>query len=161
MTRTFLQILLLLVATNGAPVLAAYFMGRRGDLPVDFGKRLGDGRALFGSSKTWRGLLAATLAACLLSMLLGYSPLFGLTFGALAMAGDLLSSFVKRRSGLEPSDQSLGWDQLPESLLPSLYAVAVLDLPWWHAVLLPIAFMLVEILISKPLFKLHIRKRPY
>ena len=61
MTRTFLQILLLLVATNGAPVLAAYFMGRRGDLPVDFGKRLGDGRALFGSSKTWRGLLAATL----------------------------------------------------------------------------------------------------
>ena len=103
----------------------------------------------------------AALYACLLSMLLGYSPLFGLTFGALAMAGDLVSSFVKRRRGLEPSDQSLGWDQLPESLLPSLYAVAVLDLPWWYAVSLPIAFMLVEILISKPLFRLHIRKRPY
>ena len=161
MIRTFLQLLLLLVATNGAPVLAAYFLRRRGDLPVDLGKRLGDDHALFGSSKTWRGLLAATLTACLLSVLLGYSLVFGLTFGALAMAGDLLSSFIKRRIGLAPSDQSLGWDQLPESFLPSLYAVAVLDLPWWYAVALPIAFMLVEIVISKPLFRLHIRKRPY
>jgi hypothetical protein len=36
------------------------------------------------------------------------------------MAGDLLSSFVKRRLNLPPSSRATGLDQIPESLLPAL-----------------------------------------
>lgn len=161
MTGTSLEILLLLVAANSAPVLAEYLLGSRGAAPVDMGLRLPDGRPLFGRSKTWRGLLAAVMASCLLSSVLGYGCGFGLAFGTAAMAGDLVSSFTKRRLGRESSTKSTGLDQLPESFLPCVYAVYALDLSWWYAALLPIAFMLLEIIASRPLYKLHIRKRPY
>lgn len=122
---------------------------------------MGDGRALLGNSKTWRGLIAALAVACVVAVLAGFSFEFGLVFGLLTMTGDLLSSFVKRRKGLAPSDQCLGVDQLPESLLPSVYSVAVLGLQWWWVIVLPLTFMLLELFISRPLYWLKIRKRPY
>ena len=127
----FVKILFMLLAINGAPVLVARVFESRGDMPVDLGRLLRDSEPLFGSSKTWRGLASALVVSCLLSVLFGYGLWFGLVFGVLVMAGDLLSSFVKRRRGLKPGDRSSGWDQLPESLLPSVYAVFVLGLPWW------------------------------
>jgi len=161
MIETFLQTLILLLATNGAPVLAAFIFRSYGALPVDLGKKLQDGYPVFGSSKTWRGLTSALFASCILSMLFGYGAWFGLVFGTLAMTGDLISSFVKRRRGLQASDRSPGLDQLPESIIPSIYALVVLGLEWWWAILLPLSFMLIQILISKPLYWFKIRKRPY
>lgn len=161
MLASAFNIILLLVVVNGAPILAARAFGSRGQLPVDLGRLLADGHPLFGSSKTWRGLVAAALAGALCAPLLGFSPSFGLLFAALAMAGDLFSSFCKRRRGLAPSDQSLGLDQLPESFLPVLYAVPVTGLPWWWLFLLPALFMVLELLVSRPLYWLKIRKRPY
>jgi CDP-diglyceride synthetase len=161
MTRTFIELLVMLIAINGAPVLAAYFLGATASRPIDGGQRLPDGRPLFGDSKTWRGVAAAVTLSCVLSLLFNYGFVFGLLFGALVMTGDLISSFIKRRMGLAPSDQSLGLDQLPESFLPSLYATFHLGVAWWWALLWSGSFLLIEILISRPLFRLHIRKRPY
>ena len=93
--------------------------------------------------------------------MLGYGWGFGAVFGLLAMTGDLASSFIKRRMGMPPSDKCTGLDQLPEALLPSLYAAWVLGLAWWSTLLLPLVFMLFDMLISRPLYKLRIRKRPY
>ena len=59
MWNAILDILVLLVVVNGAPIIAARLFGSRYDAPVDLGARLPDGRPLFGSSKTWRGLAAA------------------------------------------------------------------------------------------------------
>ncbi len=161
MGLAFVQLLLLLLAVNGAPILARNFLGSRGDLAVDFGRQLPDGYPIFGSSKTWRGIAAAIVTSCALSLLFGYGAVFGIGFGALVMVGDLASSFIKRRRGLAPSEQSLGWDQLPESLLPVTYSVFALDVNGWFVLALPAAFMLIEIVISRPLFILKIRKRPY
>ena len=161
MIRTFIEILAMLVAVNGAPVLVAYFLGARANRPVDGGWRLTDGRPLLGDSKTWPGFVAAICTSCVLALLLGYGLKFGLVFGVLVMAGDLASSFIKRRMGLASSDPSRGLDQLPESFLPSLYATYHLDIAWWWSLVWAAAFMLVEIIISLPLFLLHIRKRPY
>ena len=86
---------------------------------------------------------------------------FSLVFASLTMSGDLLSSFLKRRGGLNPSDQCLGLDQLPEAVLPCIYAVASTGLQWWWVLLLPLLFMLLELLVSRPLYQLKIRKRPY
>ena len=161
MLGIMLEVLVMLLATNGAPVLAARLCQSRGELPLDLGKRLADGYPLFGSSKTWRGLLAALVSSCVLSVLFGHGIGFGLAFGALVMAGDLLSSFVKRRIGLEPGDRCIGWDQVPESLLPSIFAVVVLGGQWWWAILLSLTFTLIQMLVSRPLYFLHIRKKPY
>jgi len=155
------EILFMLLASNAAPILVAWLFRSAGDLPLDLGHHLADGRPLFGSSKTWRGLVASLVVACVLSAALGFGYHFGLVFGALVMTGDLFSSFVKRRRGLAPGDQSLGLDQLPESVAPTLYAVAVTGIPWWWVILLPLAFMLLELVVSRPLYWLKIRKRPY
>jgi CDP-2,3-bis-(O-geranylgeranyl)-sn-glycerol synthase len=161
MLKNLLQILLMLLATNGAPILVARLLRSRWDLAMDMGKKLSDGQPLFGSSKTWRGFFAALGTASLLSVVLGHGIWFGLMFGVLVMIGDLISSFVKRRRGLKPSDQSMGWDQLPEALIPSLYAVLTLGYSWWLAIPLTLGFMLIGVLVSKPLFHIKIRKRPY
>lgn len=161
MGNAILDILVLLVVVNGAPIIAARVFGTRIDAPVDLGAHLPDGRPLFGSSKTWRGLTAAALSCAAAAPILGYTIGFGLGFAALAMSGDLISSFVKRRLGLNPSDQCIGVDQIPEALLPSIYAVAILGLAWWLVILVPLLFMALELLVSRPLYRLKIRKRPY
>ncbi|NIV75950.1 MAG: CDP-archaeol synthase, partial [Gammaproteobacteria bacterium] len=88
-------------------------------MPVDFHVVWRDGRVLLGPGKTWRGIAAAIVAATLVSPLLGWSPLYGGLFGALAMLGDLLSSYCKRRLGVASGDRIVGFDQLLEALLPS------------------------------------------
>jgi hypothetical protein len=161
MTDVFLHILVLLVATNGAPVIVALVCGTHGALPLDLGRQCADDQPVFGAAKTWRGLASAILTSTLLASVFGYGISFGLAFGALVIAGDLCSSFIKRRLGLEPSSKCLGLDQLPESLLPSVYAVVSLDIAWWWAPVFALTFMLIEIVVSKPLYWLHIRNRPY
>jgi CDP-2,3-bis-(O-geranylgeranyl)-sn-glycerol synthase len=161
MAETFTKLLIMLLATNAAPVLAALIFKSHGNLPLDLGRQMSDRQPIFGSSKTWRGVIVALIASYILSVLFSYGSVFGVVFGLLVIAGDLFSSFIKRRMGLQPSDQCIGLDQLPESFIPSVYAVAQLELDWWWAVVLPMAFILVEVLISKPLFLLKIRNRPY
>ena len=153
--------LLLLLAANGAPVIGQFLLGSRGALPLDCGRTLRDGRPLFGASKTWRGLLLGITACGALSLLLDYSCGFGLVFGSLSMAGDLISSFIKRRMGLASGARSTALDQLPEALLPSGYAVLSLQLDGWWTLVLALAFMLGQMVISLPLYWLHIRKHPY
>lgn len=161
MLEIFFQILFLLLATNGMPVLVARIFQSHGDVPVDFGRRLRDGHPVFGSSKTWRGLISAIATSCILSIMFGYGSLFGLVFGLLVMTGDLCSSFVKRRRGLAPGTRTVGWDQVPESLIASIYAAAVLGVTWWWAVVWMLTFALVQMLLSRPLYWLRIRKNPY
>lgn len=161
MLVTLLKLLVMLLATNGAPVIAARIFRSYGELPVDLGKRLRDGNRLFGASKTWRGIFAALSTSLLLAILFGYGAEFGFIFGTLVMTGDLCSSFIKRRQGLGSGARSVGWDQVPESLLPSSYAVYVLALNWWWALVLTLTFTLVQMLISRPLHWLHIRKNPH
>jgi CDP-archaeol synthase len=156
-----LKLLILLAVANGVPVIAKRLFGNRLSYALDGGSRFIDGRSLFGTSKTVRGLLlsiGATSAA---------SPLFGLDFttgflvGLGAMAGDLLSSFTKRRLGMKPSSRATGLDQIPESLLPALMCWKHLSLSLADVIALVAAFFVGEILLSLLLFKAHIRDRPY
>ena len=161
MAETFITLLFMLVASNAGPVLATWLLQSRWSRPVDLGRQYRDQRPIFGPTKTWRGVIAALASSGAVAVLLGYGFEFGAVFGLLVVAGDLLSSFAKRRMGLAPSSRCLGLDQLPESLLPSVYAVAVLELPWWWAPLLALAFLVVDVLVSRPLYLLKIRKRPH
>lgn len=156
-----LQLLFVIGLANGAPILADYWLGRRWQQPVDCGWTFLDGRPLFGASKTWRGLVAGGCAAVIAAVTVGLSPGIGLWLGAGAMGGDLLSSFVKRRLGLAPSDMALGLDQIPEALLPLLLVQRELALQPRDILVLTALFLASELLLSQVLFRLHIRKRPY
>lgn len=155
------QVLLLLFIANGAPVVARLLLSQRLSLPVDFGQRFIDGRALFGNSKTWRGIVAAVLLSVLASPLLSLPLYVGALFGFYVMVGDLIASFIKRRCGIEPSGQALGLDQIPESLLPLLLLQSTLGLSWGDIVIVVALFIVLELLVSRLLYRLHIRKRPY
>ena len=76
------------------------------------------------------------------------------------MAGDLLSSFLKRRLGLAPSSRATGLDQIPESLFPLLACEQLLSLTAFDIADTAI-FLIGEVALSRLLFKFHLRDRPY
>ena len=77
------------------------------------------------------------------------------------MVGDMLSSFLKRRLRLVPSAEAPGFDQVPESLLPFLAVRNLVGLSVWDILIGVGAFWIGELVISRFLYMLHIRDRPY
>jgi len=156
-----LQLLFLLALANGAPLAAKKLLGQHLAFALDGGICLGDGRPLFGPSKTVRGIVFAILASSIGAPLAGISWQTGALIGGLAMAGDLLSSFVKRRLAWAPSSRATGLDQVPESLLPLIGCAAALSLTAADIAATTAIFCAGEILLSRLLFRLHFRDRPY
>lgn len=155
------RVLLLLAIANGAPVLANRILGRRLGTPIDLGRRWHDGRPILGSGKTFRGVAVALACTPPAAMILGFDGLTGLGVAAAAMAGDLLSSFVKRRLGLPVHARALGLDQVPEALLPMLLLRSGLGLSAADIVAGVAGFVVLELALSRLLFALRIRDRPY
>ncbi len=153
--------LMLVAVANGTPVAAKLLLGDRFAYPLDGGRALADGRPLFGHSKTVRGLVLGVLATILASVLLGLDWTVGALVGAVALAGDLLSSFIKRRLGLAPSSMALGLDQIPESLFPLLAARLLLPLSALDIAIVVAVFFAGELVLSRILFRMHLRDRPY
>ena len=153
--------LLLLLVANGAPILAARVLRHHLDAPLDGGRILADGRPLLGPHKTVRGVLAAVTAATALAAALGLSAPLGAAVGATAMLGDAASSFLKRRQGLGSGGRARGLDQLPETLLPLLVLRAADAVSWLEALAALLGFLVVGAGLSRVLFFLGVRQRPY
>lgn len=153
--------LLLLVVANGVPVIARQLLGTHLDFPLDGGRTFVDGRPLLGPTKSWRGLLSAIMITALCSQLLGTGWRLGALLALLAMTGDALASFTKRRLAIAPHGRATGLDQLPEALLPLWLLQAPLGLTGWQVTLCALLFMLLELLLSPLLYRCHIRLRPY
>lgn len=97
-------------AANAVPVLLG------GGRPIDAGKKMPDGRPIFGSHKTVRGFLAGIFAGTLtggaqtavlqwsalsnVEFPFQFSVLLGFAVSLGALIGDLVHSFVKRRIGI-------------------------------------------------------------
>jgi len=156
-----LQLLLLLLLANGAPILARKMLHSTFYAPIDRGKLWVDGRPLLGPSKTWRGIVSSVALTMLVAPLLGLTAGIGFLIAVTAMAGDLFSSFIKRRLAKAPSSQVMGLDQIPESLLPLLAVMSPLSLSLWEVLAVLLLFLSVGAFISKLLFLVGIRKRPY
>lgn len=128
-TLSVIWFLLPAAAANMAPVFAGQLFPQW-DTPVDLGRRFGSFR-LFGSHKTYRGILAGIVAGWIVFVIqkgfaleseflyhLGLfdypetSSLFGAALGAGAVLGDLLKSFFKRRLGLAPGEPWIPYDQI-------------------------------------------------
>ena len=155
------KLLVLLTVANGTPVIAAKFLGNNSALPLDGNVTLSDGRPLFGSSKTLRGVLLSILLTTACAPLIGLDWKVGSVVALTAMIGDLFSSFVKRRLGMDNSSQFTGLDQIPESLLPLLVCMFLLPLTALDVVIATVIFFVGALIVSRILFKLNIRERPY
>jgi CDP-archaeol synthase len=158
---TIARLAILLAVANGAPVIASKIFGHRLSCPLDDGVEFFDGKPLFGKSKTVRGIAASILFSAMAAPLLGLDWKIGVVVGIAAMAGDLVSSFVKRRLNLTPSSRATGLDQIPESLFPLLacrgeLSLSILDIGIGVAI-----FFIGEVVLSLLLYKVHIRDRPY
>lgn len=156
-----LQMLCLLAAANGAPIIAKRLLGHRWSWPIDGHRLAPDGRPWLGPSKTIRGVVLATLVAGVAAPLIGMDWRTGLAVGALAMAGDLASSFIKRRLGLPSSSMALGIDQIPESVLPSLALQDELGLSAADIGALAVLFLAGELVLSRFLFWIGLRDQPF
>ena len=155
------KILVLAALANGTPLVAKKIFGSRFSYPVDGGRTLVDGRPLFGPSKTIRGVLGSILVTSACAPLIGVEVSVGATAAAAAMAGDLLSSFLKRRLDFPPSSQAIGLDQVPESLFPMLACRQALSLSIVDIVLGVAIFVAGELIFSRLLYRLRLRDRPY
>jgi len=155
------QLLVLLAVANGTPVAAKLVLGKAFARPLDGGALFVDGRPLFGPSKTIRGIVTSVSATSGAAALIGLGWEVGALVGTVAMAGDLCSSFLKRRLGLAPSSMAIGLDQIPESLFPLLACRLLLPLTMLDIGVATILFFVGELVLSRILFKLHLRDRPY
>lgn len=154
--------LLLILVANSAPILIRHFsMVEKFSYPLDCGLRFVDGRRVLGDSKTWRGIIAAIIATLLCSVLIQTGWVTGVVVAVAAMLGDSLSSFVKRRLGIAPSAMAIGLDQIPESLLPLCCLHYFWQLAWFDIGVLVVLFLILELVVSRILFRLRIRNRPY
>ena len=118
---------------NAIPIFAAAIPGlHQLNAPIDGGKKF-RGHRIFGSHKTWRGVISGMLAATLVLWVqqlvvqawggasffsggLDYAslPLFllGPAFAIGALGGDALESFAKRQRGIKSGGAWVPFDQL-------------------------------------------------
>ena len=92
------------------------------DYPVDANK-LFYGQPLFGRNKTFRGFVFGSIFAAIVSQLTLGNLKFGFFTGLLALLGDLIGSFMKRRLEIKPGDMCIPLDQIDWSILPLLHCI--------------------------------------
>jgi CDP-diglyceride synthetase len=156
-----LPLLVLLTLANGTPIVAKRIFGPRFARPLDAGFNFFDGRPLFGHSKTIRGISASIFITTVSAPLIGMGLTIGAIVASAAMAGDLFSSFVKRRLNFPPSSRALGLDQVPESLFPMLACRDALSLTIADIAFGVGIFFVGELILSRLLYQVHLRDEPY
>jgi len=160
-TLLLAHLLFLIIVANGVPVLAHAIFKHAGNRPLDAGMILADGQPLFGPSKTVRGVILSLLVTAVTAFVFALPWHIGAIIGAGAMLGDLVSSFTKRRLRMASSSQAFGLDQIPESLLPLLLVKPWIDIAYIDIALLVVAFVVLGLVLSRVLYRLRLRERPY
>jgi CDP-2,3-bis-(O-geranylgeranyl)-sn-glycerol synthase len=131
--------------SNMSPILAARVFPKW-NTPIDLGKYW-RGKMIFGSHKTYRGLLSGTVVGTLVFAIqqwlfksngmvrdlssfdyLSVSVFFGTWMGFGALMGDLIKSFFKRRFEIAPGKSWTPFDQI-DWVIGSLLCTSIVFLP--------------------------------
>ena len=161
-------------AANIFPPLA------RGRLPLDFWKKMPDGRRIFGDHKTVEGFGIGVIAGTLIGLVEAYlepqlniyasqwgvvlphmTAMGALMIGLGAMLGDVGGSFIKRRLNKEPGAKAPFLDQLNfivGAVLLSIWFVPINVLMFIYMLLLtPLIHRIVNIMA----YKVNAKKVPW
>ncbi len=163
-------------AANGLAPLAK-FTARH---PLDGGKKLSDGRPVFGNGKTWEGSILGILIGTLIGSFMGFAYFFlpwdlspiplqtakmgivlGLMLSAGAIVGDLCGSFIKRRIGLERGRPFPVLDQLDFILGAFIFASFVTPIKINWIILIAIATPLLHLSANYMAYLLGVKKEPW
>jgi CDP-2,3-bis-(O-geranylgeranyl)-sn-glycerol synthase len=149
-----------------------------GGIAIDMGKKLPDGKPIFGSHKTLRGFAVGLIAGALTSVAqtvslqyitlsdfvlpFQFNVVVGLMIALGALVGDLVHSFVKRRIGLTEGAPLLVADQLDFVVGAILFSLLVAAPP-------PLLTVVIIILITPPIhlltnyvaYLLGVKKTPW
>jgi len=130
----------------------------KGNLPMDFGKTMADGRRAVGDGKTFRGFFGGVFCGILLGYMqiwayhqyqLDFLPQHTLLSVALlsigSMVGDLAASFLKRRRGLQRGEKWPFMDQY-DFLIGALILLIVFDWAWAHETITALTFIVIIIM---------------
>ncbi len=139
---------------NAVPVIFG------GGTAIDVGKKLPDGKPIFGSHKTIRGFIAGLIAGLLVSIVqtislqnitlegfvlpFQFNVLVGVMISLGALVGDLAHSFVKRRIGLTEGSPFPVADQLDFVVGAVLFSFLVSTGP-------PLLTVIIVILVTPPI----------
>jgi predicted MPP superfamily phosphohydrolase len=151
-------VLFFLFLVNGLPPIVSIIVRDRYSFPVDGGKLWFDKRPIFGSHKTIRGIAASIAGGILASPLLETAWWITAIAALLAMIGDLVSSFIKRRSALASGEEAVFLDQIFEALFPVFFLNQYLLLDLKQNVLILVIFIAAAHWSSR--LWLHITARP-
>jgi CDP-2,3-bis-(O-geranylgeranyl)-sn-glycerol synthase len=148
-------------------------------IPIDAGRTWKDGRPIFGSHKTWRGLVFATLfgaaAFAVQQRLYSFGPwrsislvdyaaqpaILGVLLGLGAILGDLAKSFAKRRVGVASGKPWIPFDEIDFVIGALLFSALVVVLPLWAYGVIIVASPLLHIATNHAAFYLKIRKEKW
>ena len=144
-----IRALALLGAANAVPVIVSQLARDRWSTPLDFGHVMADGERLFGSHKTWRGLISGVLSCIAVGMLLDLPLWVGAGFAAASLLADSVSSAIKRRMHLKPGVEYPGLDQIGEALLPLVVFARPLSLGLKEIVGIAIAFVILDLAMAQ------------
>jgi CDP-2,3-bis-(O-geranylgeranyl)-sn-glycerol synthase len=147
-----------LILTNLSPVPMAKALPKL-NYPVDFGKKLPDGKRLFGSHKTWRGVFTMLIVGLITGYLILGSLRLGLLVGLGVIVGDLVTSVIKRRVNLKPGASFEPWDS---EILVASGIIFTWGLFTWYEI---IGILLLAPLLYKAFnylgYKLKLQKHPW
>lgn len=141
-----LKVIGFILWVNFLPPLANVIWGERFNRPVDGGRLWFDKHPVFGRHKTIRGILVSSLGGMIVSPLLGVAWWVGGIAALLAMIGDLLSSFIKRRPNFPSGRNIIVLDQIFESLFPALFLSRYLEMSGLQLMLVLLCFILMAYL---------------
>ena len=131
---------------NFLPPLANVIWGERFNKPIDGGRLFFDKHRILGNHKTIRGVLFCLLGGTAVAPLLGVDFHVAAFASLLAMAGDVLSSFIKRRSNKPCGSNVIVLDQIFEALFPVLFFKAFLQLTWAQILIILLCFIVMAYL---------------
>lgn len=153
---------------------------KRFDAPIDFGKTY-RGKRIFGSHKTWRGLLAGivfgTITLGLQQLLVlhsgwlqvwtarvDYSQLPTLVLGPLfaigALGGDAIESFFKRQRGIAPGRGWFPFDQTDYIIGAAIASIPFVALSLLQYIALIALWLAIHVVASAIGYFMGVKERP-
>ena len=130
---------------------------------------------LFGTHKTWQGLISGTICGWLFFLLqvwlshvaffarfsmINYnttSSLVGVALGFGAICGDMVKSLFKRYYGIPPGKPWIPFDQLDYVLGGVLFVSLLVVIPWLSLLTILIVYPLLHVLTNLTAYALRIR----
>ncbi len=173
---TFVEAVWLMFPAYGANGLCMLAKGKR---KIDGGRTFRN-KPIFGSGKTWEGLILGVVIAALIATfqmfmfpflpwdlspipldIIPMSPFLGFVIGLGAMVGDLGGSFIKRRLGIERGKPAPLLDQLDFIIGMFVFLAFVISIKWEWVVILLILTPVVHLIANGIAYLLRIKKVPY